>query len=238
MRKSIFLGGILVSLFFLQSCIYVGPSVRGSGTVTRENRQLSGFVNLEVSNGLEVLLVSDSTEYLIVVADDNLHDYIRTELKGKTLEIYSESRIRSAESKKVYVHYVGLEEVESTSGSVIRSEGLVRGSKVAVKASSGSMQFIEIQTDEVKARCSSGAQIYLSGASTKAEVQASSGAQFIGSELRTKRCELDVSSGAQISIEVADEIIAEASSGGQIRYSGKPAKTEIHTSSGGSVSPK
>lgn len=228
---------LVVSLFFLiHSCQFIGPSVQGDGQVTTENRAVSGFEKVKASRGIEVYLIPDSTEYVVVEADQNLHEYIRTELKHETLEVYVERRMRSENSRKVLVHFVRLDDVESSAGAIVRANEVLNLRAVELSASSGSQQYLALEVDSIDTGCSSGAQLHLSGQCRKVGLQASSGALLRAAELSVEHCDADVSSGAQIEISVQSGLKAEASSGGQIRYSGNPAQTEIHKSSGGLIS--
>ncbi len=226
---------IIVSALSLSSCIFLGPSVKGNGHVVKETRHISGFDKIEASTGLEVSLVPDSTEFVLVEADENLHEVIETELRHETLSIYSRERIRHAEAKKVFVHFIKLEKIQSSSGSMVRSQNIVTSNTIEVSASSGSQQFLEINAENFKGKCSSGAQIFLSGKADNANVRASSGAQFKAEDFITNDCMADVSSGAHIWIGVKDHFNGEASSGGHIYYSGDPERTDTKTSSGGSI---
>lgn len=236
MKKTILFSGILVLAILFHSCIFLGPSVKGDGDVTEQKRQISGFEKIEASTGLEVFLIPDSTEYVIVETDENLHEHIQTELSHKTLKIFTESRIRWAKSKKVKVHYTTLSELKSSSGAVVRSEGPIVTRDIELNASSGSQQHVEVESKAVEGRCSSGAHIYLSGKSERANLKASSGAHLKAGDLWTSKCDADASSGAHIRIAVSDELNAEASSGGHVYYSGNPEKTNLHSSSGGVIS--
>jgi len=236
MKRTIFVSGIFLSLLFFQACIFTGPSVKGDGHVTKESRQVSGFENLDASTGLIVFLIPDSSEYVVVEADENLHDHIKTKLDHKTLKVFTESRIRWAKEKNVLVHFKKMVEIKSSSGAIIRSQAPIRSADIELRASSGSRQHLEIEAKDVEAQCSSGAHIDLVGKCEKADLKASSGAHLKGEQFLARHCEADASSGAHIWIKVSDELNAEASSGGHIYYSGNPSESSVHSSSGGSVS--
>lgn len=236
MKTSLHAACLFALMLLIQSCHFIGPSLKGDGQVSTETRTVSGFDAVKASTGIEVYLIPDSTEYVVVEADQNLHEYIHTELKGKTLEIYVEGRIRWADSRKVHVHFTRLNQVESSAGAQVRAEEVLKLKKLELSASSGSQQHLSLAVEELDADCSSGAQMHLSGSSLKVELQASSGSQLHATELSAERCKADASSGAQIGISVLAQLKAEASSGGQIHYRGTPEQLEVHKSSGGSIS--
>ncbi|WP_163710585.1 head GIN domain-containing protein [Mangrovibacterium lignilyticum] len=236
MKRTVQLTSFVLFLLLFQACFLLGPSVKGDGHVTRQTRQLSGFAELDVSNGLKVVLIPDSNEYVVVEADENLHHHIETEVRGETLKVYSESRIIWAKEKTVLVHFRKLTAINSSSGSKISSESPVHTKQMKLRASSGSQQHLQVDTNQLDGKCSSGAHIYLSGASDEATIKASSGAHFKANEFSTNSCDADVSSGAHIWVDVRHKLHAEASSGGHVYYSGEPSETTINSSSGGSVS--
>ena len=222
-------------LFFLSACIFMGPAIRGEGEVKEETRKISGFEKVEISRGLEVFLVPDSQQYVVVEADENLHDVILTKVKDGTLEVYTEKFIRSAQSRKVHVHFVHLRGIKSTSGAVVQSRGPVRSKTLEISASSGSRQTLEVNAGQFEGGCSSGAQIDLEGKADRATLKASSGAQLNGDHFMASECHAKSSSGAHIRTGVKDKLVAQASSGGHIYYSGDPATTRFESSSGGSI---
>ena len=222
-------------LFFLPACIFMGPAIRGEGEVTEERRNITDFGEIEVSRGLEVFLVPDSQEFVVVEADKNLHGVILTKSENGTLEVYTEKFIRSAQSRKVHVHYVHLRGIRSTSGAMIQSRGPVRSKKLEISASSGSRQKLEVDAGQFDGRCSSGAQIDLEGKAGRATLKASSGAQLNGDDFVTSECHAKSSSGAHVRTGVKDKLVAQASSGGHIYYYGSPATTRFESSSGGSI---
>lgn len=229
---------LVLTIFSLSSCQFLGPSIKGNGQVTEETRLITGYERIKASNGLEVSLIPDSTEYVVVEADENLHEYIRTEMKDKTIEIFVEGQIRWASARKVLVHYRQLNGLQSSSGATIRNEESLRSKYMELAASSGSQQYLSLDTESLDSQCSSGAQIHVSGKCANAEIKASSGAHFKGNAFSARDCIADVSSGAHISVEVQHSITAEASSGGHVNYSGSPEQTNVHSSSGGVIAKK
>jgi hypothetical protein len=67
------------------------------------------------------------------------------------------------------------------------------------------------------------------------KAEASSGSSIDADQLKAQRVKADVSSGATIKCNVEEELIAEASSGGSVKYSGSPKMVDVDKSSGGSV---
>jgi hypothetical protein len=234
-RKQLLLLGIFLcaSLIF-QSCGIIG-FVDGDGHVTEEQRYLDEFDRIETSGGMNVYVSKGTPGKVVVVADANLHDFIRTEVHNRVLKVYSDKIIRSAKEKKAIVTVGELFGVDASSGSNVWSQGELASKEMNLQASSGANISFDLNVAKLLADCSSGANIRISGTAAKAEMEASSGANILGEQLKASSVVMKASSGANVSSAVTDAINASASSGGNIFYFGTPTLVESKTSSGGNV---
>ena len=227
----------ILSIVF-SSCWLIGPSVKGNGNVTEEVRQVDEFDRIKVSRGMNVYITQGSPAKVVVIADSNLHEVIRTDVEGGILKIYTDENVRWAEEKKVMVTVEKLSAVETTSGSNVWSQGQIRSENLELRATSGANQTMEVDAKFLSADCSSGANIKLSGLAQEAELETSSGANLKGQDLKANRCKMDASSGGNVSSTVVEKLDASASSGGNIVYWGEPTSTDIQQSSGGNIHKK
>ena len=226
---------IVVLSFFVTSCIFIGPSVNGNGHVTEQTRNVGSFTGIEVTHGMNVYLVQGSPAKVTVVADENLHKYIETEIEGGVLKISTSEHIRKAREKKVMVVVENLEQISSEAGSNVFSQGMISSGHLTLSAFAGSNLKLELNVNRLNAKCSAGANMLLSGKAKEADLRASSGANIRGERLEIDRCRAKTSSGANVFFNVSEELDAESSSGGNIFYWGNPSKTNISSSSGGNI---
>ncbi len=233
------LAGVFVVLSVVfSSCWFLGPSIKGNGNVTEEVRQVNKFDQIKVSRGMNAYITQGSPAKVVVIADENLHEVIRTEVHGDVLEIYVDENVRWAKEKKVMVTVEKLSSVETSSGANVWSQNQILSENLELKASSGANQTLEVNAKYLKAVCSSGANIKLSGLAKEAELETSSGANLKGQDLKVDRCKMHASSGGNVSSSVIEKLDASASSGGNVVYYGEPASTEINKSSGGNIHKK
>ncbi|WP_340198945.1 head GIN domain-containing protein [Ascidiimonas sp. W6] len=230
---------ILVSIF-LTSCqwdINFGEGKKGNGNVVSETRDITEDFNvINAAEGLDVYITQGKDFSIEVEADNNIIEYINTDISGGTLHIDTEERIGRAKSKKVYVTLPEIIEISASSGSDVYGQGVIESSKLALSSSSGADIRLEVNTENLICDASSGADIDISGRTINLRANASSGADIDGRELTAENCNADASSGADISINATKELTASASSGGDVRYSGNPEIVNKSKSSAGSVS--
>ncbi len=234
-RNHFLLIGVFALLSAVFSSCWVIDSVRGDGRVTEETRQVDEFDRIEVSRGMNVYITQGSPVSVVVIADNNLHELIRTEVHGHVLKVYAERNIREAEEKKVMITVPKLYGVETSSGANVWSQGQIMSEDMNAGASSGSNINLELNVKNLDAHCSSGANIWLSGVAKEAEMEVSSGANIQGGKLKVGECSMKASSGGNVWATVEDRLDAHASSGGNVFYMGSPNSIDVSSSSGGNI---
>ncbi len=211
----------------------------GNGNVTSENRNVSeDFTKVRGSSGLDVFLTKGNNASIKVEADENLHEIIETEITNGKLHIKTSNNhnIGKAKAKKVYVTYVSLDEVASSSGADVIVNGILEAENLTLDSSSGSDLDVEVFAKNLYIDCSSGADIKVAGRASELNADASSGSDIDAKELEVINCKAEVSSGADITVNVKERIEIDASSGGDVSYYGNPTAVQDNSSrSAGSV---
>ncbi|MDX1462037.1 MAG: head GIN domain-containing protein [Marinirhabdus sp.] len=210
----------------------------GNGNVTTEERNVtSNFTKVRGSAGLDVYLSKGSSPNIRVEADENLHDIIETDINNGKLHIVVADghNIGKSKSKKVFVTYVSLDEVASSSGADVIVNGVLESENLTLDASSGSDLEVEVFAKNLYIDCSSGADIKVSGRASDLTADASSGSDIKAKDLMVANCKAEVSSGADITVHVKDRLEVDASSGGDVHYYGNPTAVTNNSSKTGSI---
>jgi len=224
---------LLVIALLLGSCF---TGIKGSGKVVKNERKVEPFEAIVVSAGIEVILSQDSILKVIVEADDNLQEIIKTEVSNGKLKIFPEERIKSAKAKRVYVTFRDINSLKGSSGAEIKSEEELILNTLHLSASSGAGVKLGLAVNNLMVEGSSGGAITLSGSAESLDIDGSSGVVIKASDLQSKTCNAGASSGASLKISVTEKINAKVSSGANINVSGNPKEQDIEKSSGGNVS--
>lgn len=205
-----------------------------------EVRKVSHFSAIDVSEGIHVELTLGDKEFVEVTADDDIINRVITEVSDGNLEIYIKGNNWNGWKKKVNVKVIAnkIDGLDASSGASIYSTNTITTDILNMSVSSGAN--LKVKFDANKAACdaSSGADAILSGKANMFKTEASSGSDIHADNVIAQRVKADVSSGAGISVHAEQELIAEASSGGSVRYSGNPKMVDVDKSSGGSVNKK
>jgi len=238
-KQKIFIIFLLLSgLSYLSSCDEIfRNTITGSGEVVSEIREVGSFDAISASAGMNVIVTfGDPSEEIEVVADDNLHEVITTEVVAGTLKITSRASIRRAESKDVYVSSGRLESIEVSSAANLRGNNAMKAGELDIEVSSAGDLFLEVEADAIDIEVSSSGEATLSGSADRLDLEVSSAGDLDAAELIVAYCDAEVSSAGDAYVNVTEELNAEASSAGHIRYKGDPKRKNIDSSSAGSVS--
>ena len=123
----------------------------------------------------------------------------------------------------------------ASSASIVFSDGPIKSRSLEVHTSSAANIEISVEVSEIIIHASSAGDVILEGKAGRLEAEASSAGEIDAYNLTCETADGSASSAGSIKINVSQELLAHASSGGSIRYRGNPTKTNTTSSSGGSV---
>jgi hypothetical protein len=227
---------VITALFF-SSCHFDYNSIKGSGNITTETRTINEkFTGVDVSSAIEVTVKQADKSEVIVEADDNLLNTIKTEVKNGKLVISNESNVNIRNGvRKVTVTMPTIDYLESSSASSITSRNTLKGDQIFIKTSSAGSIKLDIEMEAVTSKSSSGSSIELKGLAMQFDTQSSSGSTTKCFKLLANSIVADASSGSTIEAHPIVSLKAEASSGASIKYNSTPKTFQKNSSSGGSV---
>jgi hypothetical protein len=210
-------------------------TVEGHGKVVTKERKTDSFTGLKVSSGIDVYLKQGNDETVTVEADENLHEYILTEVRGGVLNVYSEYNIRDAERKRVYVTMKEVNSVKTTSAGDVIGETSISGDKLELSASSAGDIKLDLKVKSLEIDISSSGDISLTGETDILRADLSSAGDLNAYDLKAREADISVSSAGDADINVSERITARASSAGDINYKGDPKYVDVHSSSAGGI---
>ena len=223
MRKNILiLAGILLSFSLLAQ--------------ESEVRNVGSFKSVKSGQAIDVYLKKGDKESVKVETTGIDLSRVLTEVAAGALKIYmKDGNYRGKTDVKVYVTYVELEKLSASSASNMFSDGVIKAKSMEIHVSSAANIEVSLEAGEVIAHASSAGDITIEGKASSIDAEASSAGEIDAYNLVTETAEGSASSAGSIKLNVTQAIMANASSGGDIRYRGNPAKSNTNASSGGSV---
>ncbi len=194
--------------------------VKGSGNVSSETRNLSGFSGIDLQGSADVDVAFGEPESVVVEAEDNILPLIETKVQNGQLVISTKPNTNLSTTKPVRVH-VKMKSLDAVSIS-----------------GSGSVTAPGMIADSVKVDLSGSGNINLSGSAKNANITLGGSGNVLCDQLKASSVKVVVSGSGNAKVYASDSLDATVSGSGNIQYSGNPAQVNKNISGSGSIVPQ
>ena len=225
---------MLASSGLMGSCIPINGE-KGNGNVVKQDRKVSGFTSLEVSGAFTVYLYQGNSESLTIEADENLMEYIVTEVKGDKLEIYTKNKsIQKFTEMNIYLTFEQLEMIDISGAVEITGEDMMKFDELSIDGSGASEISLKLEVGMFRADFSGASEIELLGEAKAAIFDLSGASEIDAYDFIIEHCELDVSGASDARIHVTANLEIDVSGAASVKYKGSP-KVSSDVSGAGSL---
>lgn len=231
----------LITLFTLSCTAQWGKKVKGNGNVVTIDRSVGEYDAVAVAGWFDVDLVSGREGELKIKGEENLLEYIITEVKnGKlTVKVKKGYNLQSSNWKEGIHVTVPVEEINkvalSGSGDIVGRDLMKADSFSATMSGSGDIS-LEIEADDLETTISGSGDIELSGNARNFEVTVSGSGDVEAFDLVADNVYANVSGSANIQVTANKLLKARVSGSGDIIYKGNPDKIDSKASGSGDIS--
>ena len=208
--------GKVTGNFLDMSFVKFGKSIKGSGQTATEMREMASFHAIEVSGVLQVEVVAQKEQTVEVEADDNLLRYIKTEVRGGTLKMWTERQLKTSNPMRVRITVQDIDELEVSGAANINIK--------------------DLKNAGMKVDSSGASKIKVSGESSKFIADLSGATSIDAEALTVENADVDASGASNVSVNVTGTLRAEATGASRVRYAGTPKEVIKKSSGAGSVS--
>jgi hypothetical protein len=186
---------------------------KGSGNVATETRDLSDFESVDVGGVFQVEIVAQKDFAVEIEADDNLLQFIKTEVNDGRLEISTEQRISTSNPIRVRISAPNIERIQASGASKV--------------------SLTDVKNSDLALDVSGASKIKLVGETGNFTVETSGASHIDAENLKSENASIDASGASNVSVNVLGELKSDASGASTITYTGTP-KNVIKKSSGAS----
>lgn len=239
------------AVLLLTSCIHQErtDTIKYSENVTTESRYFDEeFDEINVSNGIHVIIEQSNNRKVTVITNENFHEKIQTRVENGTLYIsnttnkttlsifgYKRSTIQDAATKKIIVKLPLINKLEASEASKIENKGILKGNFITLKSSNASEIKINLEFEKIDAESNTASKIDLKGMAIDLNVNATNASKIDADDLLANNIIAQSSNASKISIHPILSLKANADSAGKIEYHNNPKQIEKTTNSGGTI---
>ncbi|HJX71924.1 MAG TPA: head GIN domain-containing protein [Bacteroidales bacterium] len=248
---------IVLAAMLMNSCEDIGFGCkRGNGDLTTEDRVVSDFNGVEVNGSFTVYVDSSNETSVLVEADENLLDEIRTQVRGNNLiiETYRDRCLNSNNGITIYVTTPDIEEV------VLRGSGRIycdyfETSELQVDLSGSGSIFLDyvhsnesdfdlsgsgtirgtIDTYSADIVVDGSGVIRLDGSAHHTNMDLTGSGSILAREFYTDNADVDLTGSGSVEVYATDYLEVRLTGSGIVYYYGNPVDVVKEITGSGSV---
>ena len=209
--------GLTVALLLATAagCEFDGDdTVRGSGEIATEVREVIGFSEVHLEGSVEVIVDVGKSESLTIAADDNLLELIATSVSGSRLVIEFDEPLRPSETIVYRIGVIEFDGVAIAGSADVVAPNLACGTFSVSVAGSGSFD--------------------LGGTCDALDVSIAGSGDVDAGDLAVARADVSIAGSGDVLVNATDALDVSIAGSGDVEYLGDPA-VKIDISGSGDV---
>jgi hypothetical protein len=199
-----------------------------------ESRDVSGFDGVSHTGIGRVIITQGDHESLTIEADDNLIEYITSEVKNGTLELGFDENVRfdSTSSITFIVGARDIVELGSTGTGVIEIDELGTENLHILKSGTGSIAIGSLTATDLVVNADGTGNIELAGMVMKQDLELKGTGNYNAPDLESQIAGVSVTGTGGVVIWVLDSLDVEITGVTKVSYYGNPEVTQSITGTG------
>lgn len=201
--------------------------IRGSGNLITESRTIGNIDRVDLSGSGKLIIIQSGEESLTVETDDNMMQYVSTEVRDGTLylgfdgrvsrdQTLSPTRLRFTLTVKdlTGMGVSGSGEISTASLDTDRLEVNIGGS--------GDVQVDSLMAGEVEVQIGGNGNVELAGEATRQDISINGSGQYDAENLRSEMVKINIGGSGNATVWAIESLDASVGGSGSVKYYGNP----------------
>jgi hypothetical protein len=231
MRLSIFTTVLLgLTLCILNSGCE--KTIRGNGKIITQQRTVEGFNGISIKGGYDVYLTNSINESLVIEADENLFEYISTEVQDSILVVSNLKTFLRSKKLRLAIGYRTLNSLDFSGATELTGDTSLMFKDLSINISGAGKINLDLFCRNLSATISGGADIQLRGEASNLTFIMTGAGNINALNLVTENCKVDISGFGKAKLNVTKNLYVNISGAGKIEYKGEPELKKTITGAG------
>ncbi|SDE60554.1 Putative auto-transporter adhesin, head GIN domain [Pricia antarctica] len=231
----------LVAICTISCSAQWGKGIKGNGNTVSIDRSVGEYDGIAVSGWFDVDLVHGKEGELSLEGEENLLEYIITEVENGKLVIKTEKGVNLKPSSwkdgiRITVPVESIDAISLSGSADIVGKTTLKASDFKTAMSGSGDITLDLETESLSASMSGSGDMNLSGNTENFEATISGSGDIKAFDLIADNVEATVSGSADIKVTANKTLKARVSGSGDISYRGNPKKVDTKTSGSGDIS--
>ncbi len=212
-------------------------TITGSGNIVQETRMVSGFSNVTMAAAGEIDITQGGVEGLVIRGDDNLLQYIRTNVVGNTLEIALRPGVNLVPTLPIEfdLDLINLDNLVISGVATVDTLALNSNQLRIVNSGVATIDLENLTVSDLDVLHSGVGEFRLSGTTDTQDVTVTGVGDYEAENLQSREATVLISGLGSATVRVSDLFTATITGSGDINYYGSPTVNSSVTGSGSVV---
>jgi hypothetical protein len=228
---------LLLGISLVFSCRFIGGKrVRGNGNLETEQRSLSNFDGVVSHGSFDITVSTGDSHTVNVEADENLLEYIETEVDGGTLRIKTKRgfNLRPRSDIRITVTAPNFNELSSHGSGNIKGKNLLKATENAKLHLSGSGNIdVDIEAPAVDAEIAGSGNISVSGSAKEFSGTIHGSGDIRAVDMQSEQSKVEIAGSGNVEVFATNKLDIRIMGSGGVKYKGD---AQVNTSIAGSGS--
>lgn len=224
MKTSLMIFAVFLILPFLLVSISNAQDVKGNGEVVTKTYTVSSFDKIELNGVYNTIIKQGNIESIAIETDENLHNYIKPEVKNKVLQIEQQDGVNFKKTTKmnVYITFKDINKLTSNGVGNLETNGAINVDDLSISCNGVGNLELDLNSSTLNLEMSSVGNIELKGEVTKGDFQISGVGNIDAVDMKIKNLKIENSGVGNAEVFVTGEIYPTVSGAGNIMCKGNP----------------
>ena len=224
--KTLLILTLAVTFLLVSSYTAFSQQKKGNKNVVEQEREMNSFNSIKVGGAINLYLTQGEPQTVIIEADDNLLENIKTSVTNSKLVIKSDN-IKSYTKLNAYITVPDIEFLNASGASSVEGENTITAGTLRIETSGASDVELDIVVENLETELSGASDIKLTGTASYHNTDLSGASTLQAYELQTLNTSVYASGASAANISASDEISTNTSGASEVRYKTDPEIVNI-----------
>lgn len=199
--------------------------ITGNGINTTITRTTAAYDEIAVGGPFKVELVSGKEGVITIKGDENLLEYVRTEVEGTKLKIQIDNKVYLKYGEReisITIPFEKISEISFAGSGSIHNKDVINAENFEIKlAGSGDGNF-EVNSTNLKIALAGSGDLKVTGTAKDLEAKIAGSGDLDCSKIEAENAEVAVAGSGDLKVNCIKKLTASVAGSGDIHYKNKP----------------
>jgi hypothetical protein len=213
--------------------------IKGNGVETTITRTTSDYDNISIGGSFEVKLIAGKEGTISVTGDENLLEYIKTDVANGTLSINFERgkniQYDYRNSIEITIPIEKINKLELSGSGIITTSDAITTDNLDIAASGSGSIKLDTTTTNLKISRTGSGSVTVKGVAQNLDITSQGSGSTNAFDLISENVTASQSGSGSVRVNCTKNLVANQAGSGSISYKGKPEKVQKNSAGSGSI---